>query len=78
MVNLIKRTRLLLVLVAMLAVSCAPVRVSVETSSEAAEVEEATGGTLVRAMTSEPGQIDPQGAPNSGTNLVLPYLFDTL
>ncbi|MCL5950379.1 MAG: ABC transporter substrate-binding protein [Chloroflexi bacterium] len=38
----------------------------------------ASGGTLVRAMTSEPGQIDPQGAPNSGLSLVIPYLFDTL
>jgi len=36
------------------------------------------GGTLTRAMTSEPTTIDPQGAANSGLNLVLPYLFDTL
>lgn len=36
------------------------------------------GGTLVRAMTSEPAQIDPQGAAASGLSLVLPYLFDTL
>ncbi len=36
------------------------------------------GGTLTRAMTSEPAQIDPQGAPNSGLSLVMPYLFDTL
>ncbi len=36
------------------------------------------GGILVRAMTSEPAQIDPQGAPNSGLSLVIPYLFDTL
>jgi peptide/nickel transport system substrate-binding protein len=36
------------------------------------------GGTIVRAMTSEPAQIDPQGAPSSGLSLVLPYLFDTL
>lgn len=36
------------------------------------------GGTIVRAMTSEPATIDPQGAPNSGLSLVLPYLFDTL
>lgn len=78
MVNLTKSTLLLLVLVAILTVGCVPVSVSVETSGEAAETEETTGGTLVRAMTSEPAQIDPQGAPNSGTNLVLPYLFDTL
>ena len=36
------------------------------------------GGRLVRAMTAEPAQIDPQGAPSSGLSLVLPYLFDTL
>lgn len=38
----------------------------------------AFGGVLVRAMTSEPAAIDPQGAPSSGLSLVLPYLFDTL
>jgi peptide/nickel transport system substrate-binding protein len=38
----------------------------------------ASGGTLVRAMTSEPGQIDPQGPPSSGLSLVMPYIFDTL
>jgi peptide/nickel transport system substrate-binding protein len=43
---------------------------------ETSPVEE--GGTLVRAMTSEPSQIDPQGTPSSGLSLVLPYLFDTL
>lgn len=36
------------------------------------------GGTLTRAMTSEPVAIDPHGVANSGLNLVLPYLFDTL
>jgi peptide/nickel transport system substrate-binding protein len=36
------------------------------------------GGQLVRAMTSEPAQIDPQGTPSSGLSLVMPYLFDTL
>lgn len=33
---------------------------------------------LVRAMTSEPAKLDPQGPPNSGLSLVLPYLYDTL
>ncbi len=36
------------------------------------------GGTLTRAVTAEPTSIDPQGPANSGLNLVLPYLFDTL
>ena len=35
------------------------------------------GGTLTRAMTSEPTSFDPHGPANSGLNLVLPYLFDT-
>ncbi|MHB1132841.1 MAG: ABC transporter substrate-binding protein [Chloroflexota bacterium] len=38
----------------------------------------AGGGSLTRAMTDEPVAIDPQGAANSGLNLVLPYIFDTL
>lgn len=33
---------------------------------------------MVRAMTSEPAKIDPQGPPNSGLSLIMPYLFDTL
>ncbi len=36
------------------------------------------GGRVVRAMTSEPANLDPQGPPSSGLNLILPYLFDTL
>lgn len=36
------------------------------------------GGTFIRAMTSEPASIDPQGAATSGLSLVIPYLFDTL
>lgn len=36
------------------------------------------GGRLVRAVTSEPSSLDPQGPPSSGLSLVLPYLFDTL
>jgi peptide/nickel transport system substrate-binding protein len=71
-------------------VSCAPVaapvsapRTASRTAAEAAETTTTTptavaGGTLVRAMTSEPAQIDPQGAPSSGLSLVLPYLYDTL
>lgn len=36
------------------------------------------GGTITRALTSEPPSIDPQSAPHSGLSLLLPYLFDTL
>ena len=36
------------------------------------------GGVLTRAMADEPVSLDPQGPANSGLNLMLPYLFDTL
>jgi peptide/nickel transport system substrate-binding protein len=61
-----------------------PASASLEVPSVAAvttgEVEpvRTEGGTIVRAMTSEPPNIDPQGAPHSGLSLVLPYVFDTL
>jgi peptide/nickel transport system substrate-binding protein len=68
-----RSTLVLLVLVAILTVSCG------STGGTSKEDESVSGGgTLVRAMTSEPGQIDPQGSPSSGLSLVLPYLFDTL
>ena len=59
---------------------CAP---AAAPGAPAAQVPQAAatttaGGVLVRAMTSEPAQIDPQGAASSGLSLVLPYLFDTL
>ncbi len=62
------RNTLLLIWVAILVASCGLL------GQEAKK----QGGTLVRAMTSEPAQIDPQGAPSSGLSLALPYLFDTL
>lgn len=37
-----------------------------------------SGGTLTRAMTSEPVSMDPQGAASAGLSLTAPYLFDTL
>lgn len=46
--------------------------------SPAAALLPGQGGRLVRAMTSEPAVIDPQGAASSGLSLVMPYLFDTL
>jgi len=33
---------------------------------------------VTRALTSEPGGLDPQGAAGAGQNAILPYLFDTL
>ncbi len=58
-------------LIAILIAGCAALGLEPEES-------QGKGGTLVRAMTSEPSQIDPQGTPSSGLSLVLPYLFDTL
>ena len=68
------RTRLLACLLALVAVSgCAPAApASIAASPGAVQ------GTVTRAMTDEPASLDPQGAANSGLNLVLPYLFDTL
>lgn len=37
-----------------------------------------TGGTLTRAITSEPASLDPNGPAASGQNVILPYLLDTL
>jgi peptide/nickel transport system substrate-binding protein len=56
--------------------ACAPTAPQVNPSSQS--VKPIEGGTLVRAMTSEPATIDPQGAASSGLSLVLPHLFDTL
>jgi peptide/nickel transport system substrate-binding protein len=38
----------------------------------------AADGTLTRSLTDEPATLDPQGAANASTNVLLPYLFDTL
>lgn len=38
----------------------------------------APGGSVTRALTTEPTGLDPAGAQGSGQNVVLPYLFDTL
>ena len=56
-------------------VGCAATTKPVQPISSAANLD---GGTFVRAMTSEPASIDPQGAPSSGLSLVMPYIFDTL
>ncbi len=62
----------LLVVAAIALASCS------SSGGESSEEVEGGGGTLVRAMTSEPAQIDPQGTPSSGLSLVMPYVFDTL
>jgi peptide/nickel transport system substrate-binding protein len=60
-----------LTFVLLLLANCRPRAASMMAQSE-------SGGVLVRAMTSEPATLDPQGAPSSGLSLVMPYLYDTL
>ncbi len=36
------------------------------------------GGTVRRAITTEPTSLDPHATPGSGQNVILPYIFDTL
>jgi peptide/nickel transport system substrate-binding protein len=67
--NLFQKLTLIFMLSALLLAAC---------SAPQPPSEEQEGGRLVRAMTSEPSQIDPQGTPSSGLSLLLPYLFDTL
>ncbi|MFV9504031.1 MAG: ABC transporter substrate-binding protein [Oscillochloridaceae bacterium umkhey_bin13] len=40
--------------------------------------EPVRGGSVTRALTTEPTGLDPAGAQGSGQNILLPYLFDTL
>ncbi|MDO9066419.1 MAG: ABC transporter substrate-binding protein, partial [Chloroflexota bacterium] len=65
---------LVLVLIAGVLAGCSP---AVQPAAQPTSAP-VTGGTVTRALTSEPPAIDPQGAAASGLNLVLPYLFDTL
>jgi peptide/nickel transport system substrate-binding protein len=72
-----------MILAAIILSSCAPAAQPAPAGAPPAKTvlaspTPASGGALVRAMTSEPATIDPQGAPSSGLSLVLPYLFDTL
>lgn len=43
-----------------------------------AAVSPAKGGSIARAITTEPTSLDPHGAAASGQNVILPYLLDTL
>lgn len=73
------RKFLALLFVMILLAGCAAPAVAPAAEDAAATAgEPVRGGRLVRAMTGEPAQIDPQGAASSGLSLVLPYLFDTL
>jgi len=63
----------------------APATTPVSSEQEAPTAEPATtvpttpkGGSVTRALTTEPSGLDPHGPPGSGQNIVLPYLFDTL
>lgn len=72
------RMFLTLLFVMTLLAGCAAPPAAPAADAPAAAGEPVRGGQLVRAMTGEPAQIDPQGAASSGLSLVLPYLFDTL
>ncbi|CAG1015556.1 Heme-binding protein A [Anaerolineae bacterium] len=63
---------------AVVVVGCAPAMPTPKPISPASDTAHLNGGTFIRAMTSEPASIDPQGAATSGLSLVTPYLFDTL
>jgi peptide/nickel transport system substrate-binding protein len=64
------RFTIVLVVLALLVAGCMPA---------VAPAANAPGeAVMTRALTTEPATIDPQGAPNSGLNLIMPYLFDTL
>lgn len=43
-----------------------------------AEPGPSAGGSITRAITTEPTTLDPHGAAASGQNVILPYLLDTL
>ena len=68
---------LVLTLAALLAACAQPATTPSEETPPVA-VEPAKEAVLVRAMTSEPAKIDPQGPPSAGLSLLMPYLFDTL
>ncbi|TLN06066.1 hypothetical protein FDZ74_13260, partial [bacterium] len=52
--------------------------VEAPTAETPSEAEPVVGGSLTRAITSEPTSLDPHGAAGSGQNVILPYLLDTL
>jgi peptide/nickel transport system substrate-binding protein len=49
-----------------------------DASSNGASAQPVLGGTITRALTSEPTSLDPHGPAGSGQNVILPYLYDTL
>ncbi|MFZ6020582.1 MAG: ABC transporter substrate-binding protein [Chloroflexota bacterium] len=59
-----------------------PAEVQVEVQSTPSEMPKvdvpAVGGTITRAISSEPATLDPSGAASSGQNVILPYLLDML
>lgn len=56
----------------------APTPAPAQADPAPAVVEPVLGGSVTRALTTEPSGLDPAGAQGSGQNVVLPYLFDTL
>jgi peptide/nickel transport system substrate-binding protein len=81
MIGKTRMVALLLVLATALA-ACSPASEPstppADTKAGAPAAQPKAGGTLTRAMTSEPASLDPQGAATAGLSLTAPYLFDTL
>lgn len=80
------RLRLLFVIAMILALAAcgtaapvaAPEPEATAPEPETAAPESVAGGTVTRALTSEPSSLDPGGPFGSGQNILLPYLFDNL
>lgn len=67
--------RHLVVVLFIMLIGCAPAS---QPASPLSGAESAEGGTVTRALTTEPPTLDPHGPPGSGQNVLLPYIFDTL
>lgn len=49
-----------------------------EATEEVADDGPVMGGSVTRALTSEPTSLDPAGPTGSGQNILMPYIYDTL
>lgn len=70
------RRSLVLAILALALVACAPVAVPAATAPPATPA--AAPSVFTRAITSEPASLDPHGAVGSGQSAILPYILDTL
>lgn len=73
-----KLTVTLLLLLILTLPACAPGTHTAPANASQATRNGSAGGSVTRALTSEPTSLDPQGIAGSGQNVIFPYLFDTL